>query len=102
LSSFIVNPFPENQFDGIFFCFSTFGNQKYIVELKIWRGQAYHRDGINQLCDYLDRQNQTRGYLLVYDLRKETGKQGEWEKIKKQGKEIYAAWVWNLISKSSP
>jgi hypothetical protein len=71
----------------------TFGNQKYIVELKIWRGQAYHRDGINQLCDYLDRQNQSGGYLLVYDLRKETGKQGEWEKIEKQGKEIYAAWV---------
>jgi hypothetical protein len=71
----------------------TFGNQKYIVELKIWRGQAYHREGINQLCDYLDRQDQTRGYLLVYDLRKETGKQGEWEKIEKHGKEIYAAWV---------
>jgi hypothetical protein len=30
---------------------------------------------------------------LVYDLRKETGKQGEWEKIEQQGKEIYAAWV---------
>jgi hypothetical protein len=71
----------------------TFGNQKYIVELKIWRGQVYHREGIDRLCDYLDRQNQTRGYLLVYDLRKETGKQGEWEKIETQGKEIYIAWV---------
>jgi hypothetical protein len=45
------------------------------------------------LCDYLDRQNQNKGYLLIYDLRKQTGKQGEWEKIERQGKEIYAAWV---------
>jgi hypothetical protein len=71
----------------------TFEKQKYIVELKIWRGEAYHREGIRQLCGYLDRQNQSRGYLLIYDLRKETGKQGEWEKIEKEGKEIYAAWV---------
>jgi hypothetical protein len=71
----------------------TFENQKYIVELKIWRGETYHQEGIRQLCDYLDRQNQRQGYLLIYDLRKETGKQGAWEKIEKQGKEIYAAWV---------
>ncbi|MGD2085823.1 MAG: AAA family ATPase [Candidatus Aminicenantes bacterium] len=71
----------------------TFENQKYIVELKVWRGETYHQEGIRQLCDYLDRQNQTSGYLVIYDLRKEMGKQGVWEKIEKQGKEIYAAWV---------
>ena len=71
----------------------TFGNQKYIVELKVWRGESYHQVGIRHLCDYLDRQNQNSGYLLIYDLRKEMGKQGEWEKIENQGKEIYAAWV---------
>jgi hypothetical protein len=71
----------------------TFGSQKNIIELKIWRGEGYHREGVKQMCDYLDRQNQKKGYLLIYDLRKETGKQGEWEKIEKQGKEIYAAWV---------
>ncbi len=71
----------------------TFAHRKYIVELKIWRGEAYHRAGIGQLCDYLDRQNQRIGYLLIYDLRKEMGKQGEWEKIEIEGKEIYAAWV---------
>ncbi|HLP48128.1 MAG TPA: AAA-like domain-containing protein [Candidatus Kapabacteria bacterium] len=71
----------------------TFENQKYIIELKIWRGEVYHQEGIRQLCDYLDRQNQSKGYLLIYDLRKETGKVGEWEKIEEHGKEIYAAWV---------
>lgn len=71
----------------------TFGNKKYIVELKIWRGEAYHREGINQLCDYLDRQNQRMGYLLIYDLRKQRGRTGEWEKIEAKGKEIFTAWV---------
>ncbi len=71
----------------------TLGDKKYIVELKIWRGEAYHQAGIGQLCDYLDRQNANRGYLLIYDLRKESGKQGEWEKIEQQGKEIFAAYV---------
>jgi len=71
----------------------TFENKKYIVELKIWRGEAYHRAGIRQLCDYLDRQNETTGYLLIYDMRKESSRIGEMEKIEAEGKTIFAAWV---------
>ena len=71
----------------------TFENKKYIIELKIWRGESYHREGIKQLCDYLDRQNETVGYLLIYDLRKESSRIGESEEIKVQGKRIFAAWV---------
>jgi hypothetical protein len=71
----------------------TFEKEKYIIELKIWRGEAYHQAGIRQLCDYLDRQNKSIGYLLIYDLRKECGRTGEWEKIETRDKEIFAAWV---------
>jgi hypothetical protein len=71
----------------------TFGNKKHIVELKIWRGEVYHREGIGQLCDYLDRQKERMGYLLIYDLRKESGRTGEWEKIETKGKKIFTAWV---------
>ncbi len=71
----------------------TFGNKKYIIELKIWRGETYHQAGIGQLCDYLDRQKETMGYLLIYDLRKESGRAGEWEKIETAGKKIFAAWI---------
>lgn len=70
----------------------TFKNRKYIVELKIWRGETYHREGVKQLCDYLDRQNETTGYLLIYDLRKGAVK-WESEKIEISGKEIFTAWV---------
>ncbi len=71
----------------------TFEKQKYIVELKIWHGESYHREGLKQLADYLDRQNQNVGYLLIYDLRKEKGKMGDYETIDVQGKQVFAAWV---------
>ena len=71
----------------------TLKNRKYIVELKIWRGESYHQTGIGQLCDYLDRQNQTTGYLLIYDLRKESGRVGEWQRLEAQNKEIFTAYV---------
>ena len=71
----------------------TVGNYKYIVELKVWRGEKYHRQGIRQLCDYLDRQNESRGYLLVYDLRKESGEVGKYREIEECGKRIFTAFV---------
>jgi len=71
----------------------TLDNKKYIIELKIWRGEAYHREGILQLCGYLDAQKETAGYLLVYDLRKESGLIGKNELIEADGKTIFAAWV---------
>jgi hypothetical protein len=71
----------------------TFNNKRYIVELKIWRGEAYHQTGIDQLCDYLDSQSERTGYLLIYDLRKERGRAGQWEEIERRGKKIFAAWL---------
>lgn len=71
----------------------TLGNQKYIIELKLWRGEQYHQKGIQQLCDYLDKQNQRSGYLLIFDLRKESSLSGEFRQINAMDKEIFAAWV---------
>lgn len=48
----------------------TWGNVKYIVELKIWRGPKAHEDGIRQLAEYLDRTNSRKGYLVIFDSRK--------------------------------
>ncbi len=71
----------------------AFGNKKYIIELKLWRGEVYHQEGIHQLNDYLDRQHETSGYLLIFDLRKESGQVGKAETIATNGKKILAAWV---------
>lgn len=69
----------------------TFFQKKYLVELKIWRGEKAHRTGIEQLADYLETQNLERGYLVVFDHR--TDKTWERKRIRKAGKKILAIWV---------
>ncbi len=71
----------------------TFGSRKYIVELKVWRGEKYHQKGLEQLGRYLDKQKQTHGYLLIYDFRKKSGQSGQCRTIETGGKTIFTAWV---------
>jgi hypothetical protein len=70
----------------------TYGaKQKEVVELKIWRGEEYHLEGLNQLSEYLDFQNLKHGFLLIFDFNK--NKQYKSESIKLKDKEIFAVWV---------
>jgi hypothetical protein len=43
-----------------------YGRDKYIVELKIWRGEQREADAYDQLVRYLKSQEQTEGYLLSF------------------------------------
>ncbi len=79
----------ENRLDIVV----TFDNKKHIIELKIWRGESYHREGIRQLCGYLDIHNVSVGYLLIFDMRKESGQIGKNRLIETEGKTLFAAWV---------
>lgn len=69
----------------------TYQNRRYVVELKRWRGEAYHQQGLRQLSDYLDTYGLREGYLLIFDFRKE--KSYRTEDIAFQDKEIFAVWV---------
>jgi hypothetical protein len=69
----------------------TFDNQKYIVELKIWRGEEAHETGLLQLHDYLERQSLDKGFLIIFDYRKSHNWKNEWAKVK--NKDIFATWV---------
>ena len=71
----------------------TYYNQKYIIELKRWRGPKYHQEGLKQLADYLDRFNLSQGYLLIFDLRTEGNREWKMERSTCKGKEILAVWV---------
>lgn len=44
--------------------------EQYVVELKIWRGNAYHERGERQLLEYLEAYRLERGYLLSFDFNK--------------------------------
>jgi len=69
----------------------TYNNFKYIIEMKIWRGQKYHEDGIKQLCDYLDIHSLANGYLVIFNFNK--NKEFKEEKINAQGKDIFGVYV---------
>ena len=69
----------------------TYNQFKYITELKVWYGPAAHEKGLAQLADYLDRQDLTTGYLLIYDHSKKRKWTKEWVEV--DGKRIFCVRV---------
>ena len=70
---------------------ATYLQHKYIIELKRWYGPTYHQKGLDQLADYLDRQEVEEGYLLIFEGEKEKSHRQEW--IEHRGKRVFAVWV---------
>jgi hypothetical protein len=69
----------------------TYLQWKYIIELKLWRGEKSHERGLNQLVNYLNIHGVSQGWLLIFDDReKPTWRE---ELIQRDGKEIFAVWV---------
>ena len=60
--------------------------QRFIVELKLWRGDAYHKRGEQQLLSYLDYYNEDTWYLLSFNFNKK--KQTGMHEILLDGKKI--------------
>jgi hypothetical protein len=56
----------EKRFDIII----TYNKKMYILELKRWNGEKYHKKGLLQLAGYLDQYGLDEGYLLIFDFRK--------------------------------
>ena len=48
----------------------TYGQQEFVIELKIWRGEAYEQSGRDQLADYLNTRHMNEGYLVTFDFSK--------------------------------
>ncbi len=44
--------------------------EQFVIELKIWHGNAYHTRGEQQLADYLDNYHLNQGYLLCFNFNK--------------------------------
>jgi hypothetical protein len=71
----------------------TFGGKKYIIELKKWYGEKAHRGGLKQLADYLERQGQDEGYLIIFDTRLKSHKIGKSEVETLNSRRIFTVWV---------
>lgn len=60
--------------------------QRFILELKLWRGNAYNERGERQLFEYLEYYNEDTGYLLSFNFNKR--KRHESKEIALGGKKI--------------
>ena len=70
---------------------ATYNEHKYIIELKRWYGEAYHKKGIKQLADYLDIQGVRKGFLVIFEYNTVKTWHHQW--IEHEGKQIFAVWV---------
>ena len=59
----------------------TFNKKEYIVELKLWYGEEYHRKGLEQLAGYLDERGHTTGYLTVFNFNRNKEFTSQWNEI---------------------
>jgi hypothetical protein len=72
----------EKRFDIVI----TYNNKMYIIELKRWSGEEYHKKGLLQLGEYLEQYSLEEGYLLIFDFRKLKSESGsDWETVVKLG-----------------
>lgn len=61
--------------------------KRYIIEVKIWRGERYNADGEQQLIGYLDHFGLDVGYMLSFNFNK--GKKIGVERISVCGKTLF-------------
>lgn len=45
--------------------------EQFVIEMKIWRGNAYHERGEAQLTGYLDHYGLKKGYMLSFNFNRE-------------------------------
>ena len=61
--------------------------KQFVIELKIWRGDEYHKRGKKQLFEYLEYYKQEEGYLLSFNFNK--NKKCGIQELELEGKRIF-------------
>ncbi|MGL4944033.1 MAG: AAA family ATPase [Thermoguttaceae bacterium] len=86
---------PETRRDRRMDIVITFGNEKFVIELKIWYGESKLEEGYAQLADYLDSQKLDTGYLLTFNFNKDFNREheGKTEWLDVHGKKIFSVMV---------
>jgi hypothetical protein len=55
-----------------------YGKQQFIIELKLWHGEASLEDALEQLTGYLKSKDAKEGYLITFDFRKKRSPGETW------------------------
>jgi len=56
----------------------NFLDEQYVIELKIWKGDAYIDKGHTQLLGYMDKKSLDTGYMLIFDFNVNKKPRQEW------------------------
>ena len=65
-----------------------YGREQFIIELKIWRGEAARDKAYEQLLGYMNSKGRDTGYLLTFDFRKESNREKKVEWVQMGDKKI--------------
>ena len=66
-----------------------YGNEQFIIELKLWKGEKAQERAYDQLLDYMNSRRLDTGYLLTFDFRKNENKEQKTEWVQIDGKHIF-------------
>jgi len=66
-----------------------FGDEQFIIELKLWKGEAAHEKAYEQLAGYLDSKGAQVGYLVTFDFSKGMNKQPYAKWVDFEDKQIF-------------
>lgn len=69
----------------------TYNEKRYIVELKLWYGDKYYKEGLQQVSDYLDIYSLKEGYMLIFNFNK--NKEFKTETVSFNDKKIFIVWT---------
>ena len=58
-----------------------YGDEEFVVELKIWKGPKLYKDSKKQLLGYMEHRRVDKGYLLTFDFRKKREQRQEWTEV---------------------
>ncbi len=47
-----------------------YNGEQFVIELKLWRGNAYNERGEGQLLEYLDYYHLKKGYMISFNFNK--------------------------------
>jgi hypothetical protein len=78
----------ETRMDNRMDIIVSFGTEEHIIELKIWHGDNYEQNSLEQLSGYLETRRKKTGYLVSFNFNKNKEYTKEWKKH--NNKDIYA------------
>ena len=67
----------------------SYGGEEHIIELKIWRGEKYRKDGIKQLEGYMESRGAEKGYLISFSFVEEKEYRNGWIGKEETTREIF-------------